>query len=58
MLEILESEVHEVLGLLGATSFADLNPSYICPTQPVVLPHVLSAFPLMDVTPAENGTLD
>jgi glycolate oxidase len=49
MLEILEAEVVEVLGLLGADRFAALDASCLHPAQPTNLPHVHSAFPLLDL---------
>ncbi len=49
MLEILAAEVHEVLGLLGATGFGQLDGSYLHPALPVVTPHVHSAFPLTNL---------
>src|ERR1700712_4358576 len=51
MLEILEDEVTRCLGLLGVTRFADLDKSYLHPATPTNLPHVLSAFPLLDIEP-------
>src|SRR4051795_2971053 len=51
LLELLEDEVQRCLGLLGAATFADLNRSYLHAAAPVNLPHVLSAFPLLEVTP-------
>lgn len=50
MLQILESEIHEVLGLLGVTSFGQLDGSYLRPVEPVVQPHVHSAFPLTNLS--------
>jgi isopentenyl diphosphate isomerase/L-lactate dehydrogenase-like FMN-dependent dehydrogenase len=50
MLQILESEVHEVLGLLGVTSFGQLDRSYLHPVEPLVQPHVHSAFPLTNLS--------
>ena len=50
MLQILESEVHEVLGLLGVTSFGQLDGSYLAPAPPVVMPHAHSAFPLTNLS--------
>jgi glycolate oxidase len=47
LLEILENEIEICLGLLGVTSFAGLDGSYIAPARPVVAPHVHSAFPLL-----------
>jgi glycolate oxidase len=49
MLELLQAEIHEVLGLLGATSFGQLDGSYLAPGRPVVMPHVHSAFPLTNL---------
>ena len=51
LLELLEDEVQRCLGLLGAASFADLNRSYLHAAAPANIPHVLSAFPLLEVTP-------
>jgi len=47
VLEILEEEIHICLGLLGVTSFAALDKSYVCQAKPVVAPHAHSAFPLL-----------
>ena len=49
MLELLEDEVQRCLGLLGAASFAELNRSYLHAAAPANLPHVLSAFPLLEI---------
>jgi len=49
MLEILEAEMIEVLGLLGVDRLSALDASYLHPAQPTNLPHVLSAFPLLDL---------
>ncbi|MFH1343565.1 MAG: alpha-hydroxy acid oxidase [Pseudomonadota bacterium] len=51
MLELLEDEVMRCLGLLGVTSFAELDKSYVHPATPTNLPHVFSAFPLLDIEP-------
>jgi glycolate oxidase len=51
MLELLEDEVVRCLGLLGVTSFAELDKSYLHPAAPANLPHVFSAFPLLDIEP-------
>ncbi len=53
VLELLEAEVTECLGLLGVDRFAALDRSYLHAAQPTALPHVLSAFPLLRV--AEEG---
>ena len=47
VLEILEDEIHECMGLLGITRLADLDRTYVHPATPVVTPHVHSAFPLL-----------
>jgi isopentenyl diphosphate isomerase/L-lactate dehydrogenase-like FMN-dependent dehydrogenase len=49
LLEILENEISICLSLLGVTSFAALDKSYIGPARPVTPPHVHSAFPLLDL---------
>src|ERR1700751_2735819 len=51
MLELLEDEVIRTLGLLGATSFAEINKSYLHPATATNTPHVFSAFPLLDIEP-------
>src|SRR5580698_3582465 len=51
MLELLEDEVIRCLGLLGLTSFAELDKSYLHAAAPTNLPHVFSAFPLLDIDP-------
>ena len=51
MLELLEDEVIRCLGLLGVTSFAGLDKSYLHPATPTNLPHVFSAYPLLDIEP-------
>jgi isopentenyl diphosphate isomerase/L-lactate dehydrogenase-like FMN-dependent dehydrogenase len=49
MLELLQTEIHEVLGLLGVTGFTQLNPSYLHAAPLPVRPHVHSAFPLTNL---------
>jgi glycolate oxidase len=58
MLEILENEVHQSLGLLGVSSFGQLNRSHLCAAPSPTPPHVLSAFPLLklDTIPGPAGT--
>jgi glycolate oxidase len=47
-LELLQDEVTRTLGLLGVTSFAELNPGYVAPCTPLVHQNWLdSAFPLL-----------
>jgi len=47
LLEIMENEIRSCLGLLGATSYAELGPSFLHTAMPTNLPHVHSAFPLL-----------
>ena len=47
-LELLETETRITFGLLGVTSFAELDASYLHAATPVVTPGSLSAFPLLD----------
>ena len=49
LLELLEDEVQRSLGLLGVSSFAELDRSYLHPAAPTTVPHVLSAFPLLKI---------
>ena len=49
LLELLEDEVKRCLGLLGVGGFAGLDRSYLHHAQPVTAPHVLSAFPLLEL---------
>jgi isopentenyl diphosphate isomerase/L-lactate dehydrogenase-like FMN-dependent dehydrogenase len=51
MLELLEDEVIRTLGLLGATSFAEVGKSMLYPAMPTNMPSVFSAFPLLDIEP-------
>ena len=48
MLELMEDEVRIALALLGVDRLAALDPSYVHASPPVALPHVFSAFPLLD----------
>lgn len=49
VIELLEIEVAETLGLLGLSSFAGLDRSYLRPVEAVTAPHALSAFPLLSI---------
>jgi isopentenyl diphosphate isomerase/L-lactate dehydrogenase-like FMN-dependent dehydrogenase len=52
VLEILEQEIAVAMALLGATSLAELDRSYLHFGAPVVTqPHVHSGFPLLFPTP-------
>jgi glycolate oxidase len=46
-LELLHDEVTRCLGLLGVTSFAELNPGFVTSVAPIVRPWLDSAFPLL-----------
>jgi glycolate oxidase len=49
LLELLEDEVQRSLGLLGVTKITDLDRSHLHAAAPTVMPHVLSAFPLLKI---------
>tara|TARA_R110000787_G_scaffold16622_24_gene50746 strand:+ start:6636 stop:7718 length:1083 start_codon:yes stop_codon:yes gene_type:complete len=48
MLQLLQEEIHEVMALLGVTSLSELGPEFLVSAPPVVEPHQLSAFPLIN----------
>lgn len=52
VLEILEDEMQECMGLLGVPNLAALGRDFLHPAPPVTSPHVHSAFPLL--TPNEG----
>ena len=45
MLELLETEIRTTLGLMGVTSLAQLNPSWVRLAQPTVAAIATSAYP-------------
>ena len=47
VLELLEAEIIECLGLLGVTSLAGLSKRHVCRAEPVYPVHLHSAFLLM-----------
>ncbi len=47
VIELLEEEVAECLGLLGVRNFGELDRSYLRAVEAVAEPHVHSAFPLL-----------
>lgn len=49
VIELLEEEMKEVMGLLGVTSLSQLDRSYIASSMPTNLPGVHSAFPLLNL---------
>jgi isopentenyl diphosphate isomerase/L-lactate dehydrogenase-like FMN-dependent dehydrogenase len=51
MLELLEDEVTRCLGLLGATSFKEIDKSCLHPATATNPLSVYSAFPLLDIEP-------
>jgi glycolate oxidase len=48
LLELLEDEIRSCLGLLGVSKLSDVDKSYLHAATPVVMPHVHSAFPLLE----------
>jgi glycolate oxidase len=48
MLELIEAELRVTMKLLGVNRCAELDGGYLQPAAPVVMPGVLSAFPLLD----------
>jgi glycolate oxidase len=53
VLEILESEIRTCLGLIGCTGFAEVTRSHVAAAPAVTMPHVFSAFPLLNL--ADEG---
>lgn len=49
VIELLEEEMKEAMGLLGVTSLSQLDKSYIARSMPTNLPGVHSAFPLLNL---------
>jgi L-lactate dehydrogenase (cytochrome) len=50
MLELLEDEMLRSMALLGVSTIAQLERSYLHPAAPVTIPSALSAFPLIDLS--------
>ena len=48
MLELMEDEIRIVLACSASIGSSALNPSYVHAAPPVALPHVFSAFPLLE----------
>jgi len=48
MLELMDVEIRTALGLMGVTSLAQLNPSWVRPAQPVAVPSMTSAYPYFE----------
>lgn len=48
MLELLELEIRTMMGVMGVTSLAQLNPSWVRPTQPVSSASITSAYPYFE----------
>ena len=53
VLELLEAEIIECLGLLGITGLGELTRKHVCKAEAVYAPHVHSAFPLMNLPPQD-----
>jgi len=53
VLEILESEIRTCLSLVGCTGFHEVTKSHVAAAPPVTMPHVFSAFPLLNL--ADDG---
>lgn len=49
VIELLEEEMKEAMGLLGVSSLSQLDKSYIAPSTPTNRPGVHSAFPLLNL---------
>jgi isopentenyl diphosphate isomerase/L-lactate dehydrogenase-like FMN-dependent dehydrogenase len=49
LFEILEDEIRICLSLLGVTGYHELDKSYLRPARQVVMPHVHSAFPHLNL---------
>lgn len=48
MLELLALEIRTMMGLMGVTSLAQLNPSWLRPAQPVSCASITSAYPYFE----------
>ena len=48
MLELLELEIRTMMGLMGVTSLAQLNPSWVRPMQPVTGASITRAYPYFE----------
>ncbi len=53
VLEILESEIRTCLALIGCTGFHEVKRGHVAAAPPVTMPHVFSAFPLLNL--ADEG---
>ncbi len=53
VLEILESEIRTCLGLIGVTGFHEVAKSHVAAAPSMTMPHVFSAFPLLNL--ADEG---
>jgi len=53
VLEILESEIRTCLGLIGANGFGDVTRAHVAAAPSITMPHVFSAFPLLNL--ADDG---
>lgn len=53
VLELLETEMHTVMGLLGLNTLEQLSEDFLEPVQPVVPPSAFSAFPFLNLPSQE-----
>ena len=53
VLELLETEMHTVMGLLGLNTLDQLSEDFLEPVQPVVPPSAFSAFPFLNLPSQE-----
>lgn len=53
VLEILEHEIRICLSLIGCAGFREVTKSHVAAAPPVTMPHVFSAFPLLNL--ADDG---
>src|SRR5262249_39303128 len=55
MLELMDVEIRTAMGLMGVTSLAQLNPSWVRPTVPVRPASQTNAYPLFEEQRAKKG---
>jgi glycolate oxidase len=54
MFELLQLEIRTMMGLMGVTSLAQLNPSWVRPTQPVPCGSIMSPYPYFEAVTGAN----
>jgi glycolate oxidase len=55
MLELMDLEIRTAMGLMGVTSLAQLNPSWVRAAQPVRPASQTNTYPLFEEAKAEGG---